>query len=228
MSSRFRSAASLRSPRRRVSRRHRPSHPAHPTDTLVADRNVSRAAQRMNIGEPAMSVSLGRLRSAFGDPLLVRGHGEMAPTSLALAEMARSVLEGVAKLNSSATAFDPRTAGAQLTLTAPGYIAHVLLPRLMNHLERGAPGVRVEARRKNGFAACWGRSRKRFETRIQRLAWRSGSHVRVCLSPLPTQHARRQLYREQLRHIGPGRLERNEDEHQADRYRQHRGETIGS
>jgi DNA-binding transcriptional LysR family regulator len=120
-------------------------------DALMADRSVSRAAQRMNISQPAMSLALGRLRAALGDPLLVRGHGEMVPTSraLMLAETVRSVLDGIGELNSAAAPFEPRSATVQLTLTAPGYIAHVLLPRLMRHLERNAPGVRIEVRAAN-------------------------------------------------------------------------------
>ena len=120
-------------------------------DALMADRSVSRAAQRMNISQPAMSVALGRLRRAFGDPLLIRGHGEMVPTSraLALVETVQGVLEGMGKLTSPAAPFDPRTASVQFTMTAPGYIGHVLLPRLVRQLERNAPGVRLEVRAAN-------------------------------------------------------------------------------
>ena len=120
-------------------------------DALMADRSVSRAAQRMNISQPAMSVALGRLRRAFGDPLLIRGQGEMVPTSraFALLETTRTVLEGMGKLTASAAPFDARTASLQLTITAPGYIGHVVLPRLMRQLEKAAPGVRVEVRAAN-------------------------------------------------------------------------------
>ena len=120
-------------------------------DALMADRSVSRAAQRMNISQPAMSVALGRLRRAFGDPLFLRGHGEMVPTSraLALEDTVRGVLDGMGKLTSAAAPFDARTASLQLTLTAPGYIGHVLLPRLMRQLEKSAPGMRIEVRAAN-------------------------------------------------------------------------------
>jgi DNA-binding transcriptional LysR family regulator len=120
-------------------------------DALMADRSVSRAAQRMNISQPAMSVALGRLRRVFGDPLLIRGHGEMVPTSraLALVETVHAVLEGMGKLTSAAAPFDPRTASLQFTVTAPGYIGHVLLPRLMRQLEKTAPGMRIEVRAAN-------------------------------------------------------------------------------
>jgi DNA-binding transcriptional LysR family regulator len=98
-----------------------------------------------------MSIALGRLRTLFGDPLLLRGHGEMLPTTrgLALIGAVRTMVEGLDTLTSSPTPFDPMTSRNQFTLTAPGYIGHVLLPRLMRQLERSAPGVYVEVRASN-------------------------------------------------------------------------------
>lgn len=117
-------------------------------DALLAERSVSRAAQRLNISQPAMSIALGRLRRLFGDPLFLRGHGEMVPTSRALALSAplRAVLEGLESLASATAPFDPRTSRSQFTITAPGYISFELLPKLVRHLERHAPGIHVDVR----------------------------------------------------------------------------------
>ena len=41
-------------------------------DVLMAERSVTRAAERLSIGQSAMSSTLARLRKLFGDPLLVR------------------------------------------------------------------------------------------------------------------------------------------------------------
>ena len=43
-------------------------------DTIVAEGGVSRAAERLNLTQPAISHALARLRELFGDPLFVR-HG---------------------------------------------------------------------------------------------------------------------------------------------------------
>ena len=40
-------------------------------DALLAERNVTRASQRLHIGQSAASAALARLREHFGDPLLV-------------------------------------------------------------------------------------------------------------------------------------------------------------
>jgi DNA-binding transcriptional LysR family regulator len=53
-------------------------------DALIAERNVTRAAERMTVGQPAMSASLARLRKFFGDPLLVRQGRVLVPTARAL------------------------------------------------------------------------------------------------------------------------------------------------
>jgi DNA-binding transcriptional LysR family regulator len=120
-------------------------------DALMTDRSVSRAARRLNISQPSMSVALARLRKSFADPLLVRGGNEMVPTSRALTlwGTVRGVLDGIDNLGAGAAPFDPRTSRMQFTLTAPAYIGYVLLPRLMRELEKTAPYVRVEVRAAN-------------------------------------------------------------------------------
>ena len=42
-------------------------------DVLLTELNVTRAAQRLNLSQPSVSVQLARLREIFGDPLLLPG-----------------------------------------------------------------------------------------------------------------------------------------------------------
>jgi hypothetical protein len=53
-------------------------------DTLLDERNVSRAAERLHLTQSAMSNALSRLREFFGDALLVPVGRHMEPTALAL------------------------------------------------------------------------------------------------------------------------------------------------
>ncbi|QEI07322.1 LysR family transcriptional regulator [Pigmentiphaga aceris] len=56
-------------------------------DVLLEERNVTKAAKRLHISQPALSAQLSRLRDLFDDPLLVpseAGRG-MVPTAKALA-----------------------------------------------------------------------------------------------------------------------------------------------
>jgi len=52
-------------------------------DVMVKDRNVTQAARRVGLSQPAMSSALNRLRRAFGDPLFVRTVDGMMPTPYA-------------------------------------------------------------------------------------------------------------------------------------------------
>lgn len=53
-------------------------------DVLLAEGNVTRAAQRLRLSPSAMSRSLARLRETTGDPLLVRAGRGLVPTPRAL------------------------------------------------------------------------------------------------------------------------------------------------
>ncbi|KIE96080.1 transcriptional regulator [Actinobacillus pleuropneumoniae] len=59
-------------------------------DALLQERNVTKAAQRLSVTQPAMSAMLNRLRDSFGDPLFVRVQHGIEPTARALALMLRS------------------------------------------------------------------------------------------------------------------------------------------
>jgi DNA-binding transcriptional LysR family regulator len=49
-------------------------------DALLAERSVTRAAERVGLSQPGMSNTLARLRKLFGDPLLVREGMALVPT----------------------------------------------------------------------------------------------------------------------------------------------------
>ncbi|NUO77033.1 MAG: LysR family transcriptional regulator, partial [Lysobacter sp.] len=72
-------------------------------DALLAEHNVTRAAQRLNFSQPAVSVHLAKLREVFGDPLLLPGPRGMRPTARAdaLREPLRQALEAVQRAVSS-------------------------------------------------------------------------------------------------------------------------------
>lgn len=51
---------------------------------LMRERNVTRCAQRLRVGQPSISSSLGRLRTLFNDPLFVRAGQGVQPTAKAI------------------------------------------------------------------------------------------------------------------------------------------------
>src|SRR3546814_12659406 len=52
-------------------------------DALLIEHNVTRAAERLHLAQPTVSVQLARLRDFFGDPLLLPGPRGMRPTARA-------------------------------------------------------------------------------------------------------------------------------------------------
>jgi DNA-binding transcriptional LysR family regulator len=109
---------------------------------LLEERNVSRAAQRLFITQPAMSKTLGRLRDVFADPLFIRASHGVTPTpkALAMAQPLREVLESVGKLVLHAE-FDPASYRGEFVIASTETLGVVILAPLMQELAVEAPGV---------------------------------------------------------------------------------------
>ncbi len=112
-------------------------------DALLAERSVTRAAARIGIGQSAMSSSLARLRTTFGDELLTRAPEGMraTPRALALAEPVRTLLRQIQSLVRRDEAFDPRSVTRTFTIGLPDSTEVLLGPRLLAYLRRHAPGI---------------------------------------------------------------------------------------
>jgi len=112
---------------------------------LLEEQHVTRAAERLQASQPAVSRALGRLRTVFGDPLLVRsGRG------LTLTERARALAPRVADLLRATheltrgNPFDPAQARGTIRLAAPDIVALMLVPPLVEQLASRAPGLGLE------------------------------------------------------------------------------------
>jgi LysR family transcriptional regulator, nod-box dependent transcriptional activator len=112
---------------------------------LLDERHVTRAAVTLGIGQPAMSAALARLRTLFGDPLLVRNGRalELTPMGQTLVEPVREILIGLEHLLTLTPAFDPGKNSRSFTIAASDYVTLVLLRPLLEQLHREAPGVAV-------------------------------------------------------------------------------------
>ena len=111
-------------------------------EALLRRRNVTHAAADVGLSQPAMSRALARLREIFGDPLLVRLRGGLAPTPLAekLAPKAAAALEELRGLF-RAEDFDPSTLRRSIRIAAADAQTILLAPRLIARLQAEAPGV---------------------------------------------------------------------------------------
>lgn len=112
-------------------------------DALMSERNVTRAAARVRVSQPAMSAALSRLRKLLRDPLFVRSAQGLLPTARAreLAEPLSSALRQVEAALVKKPQFVPEKAALTWTLGLSDYPAFLLLPALSQALAKRAPRV---------------------------------------------------------------------------------------
>ncbi|MGH3172205.1 MAG: LysR family transcriptional regulator, partial [Trebonia sp.] len=117
-----------------------------PLNALLDQRHVTRAAESLGIGQPAMSAALARLRRLFNDPLLVRNGRvhELTPMGQSLVEPVRAVLTGLEQVLATTPHFDPGTDERVFTVVASDYVTLILLRPLLERLYREAPRVAVK------------------------------------------------------------------------------------
>ena len=114
-------------------------------EALLAERNVTKAAARLHLSQPAVSAQLKRLRDLFGDPLLIPARHGMTPTTKALAlfEEMRPALDQLRTSIAARRPFDPATAAIAVTIACSDYGQSVVIAPLAIALRRTAPGLRL-------------------------------------------------------------------------------------
>ena len=85
-------------------------------DALLDERNVTRAAERLSLTQPAVSSMLTRLRESFDDPLFVRALYGIVPTERALA-LAKPVKQLMAQIDALLQPEEFVTADCEMTFT---------------------------------------------------------------------------------------------------------------
>ncbi len=115
-------------------------------DALLRERNVTRAAQQLNLSQPAMSNALRRLRALFNDPLLIRTSEGMTPTAraLELEPMLRDVLSKIDQVVQPRGDFEPASVQRVFRIMASDYAESTLLPSVLGKLRTLAPGLTLD------------------------------------------------------------------------------------
>lgn len=116
-------------------------------DALLEARNVTHAAARLGISQPALSARLARLREVFDDPLFVpaaAGRGVVpTPRAAALQDELADVLTRLRRLMEGPAAFDPGRTRRTFTVAIYENPAAILLPGLIARVMAAAPGARM-------------------------------------------------------------------------------------
>lgn len=112
---------------------------------LIRERNVTRAAERLGVTQPAASASLRRLRRHFGDDLLVRRGTvyTLSPLAVQLADQVEALCAAVERVFDTPHSFDPSTSRREFSLVMADYTIAVLGGALARALASRAPRVRL-------------------------------------------------------------------------------------
>ncbi|OGO76330.1 MAG: LysR family transcriptional regulator [Chromatiales bacterium RIFOXYA1_FULL_46_5] len=119
---------------------------------LYEELNVSSAANRLNLSQPALSHKLNKLRHEFSDPLFVRAARGLTATPKAI-NLSAEILQLVSSLegfyqHQSRTDFLSQT--DRLVIYSTDYIESLLLPDLLALLAEQAPQVQLVMRHTQG------------------------------------------------------------------------------
>jgi DNA-binding transcriptional LysR family regulator len=114
---------------------------------IYKTQSVSRAAERLGIAQASASIALNKLRLHFNDRLFSRTSQGMEPTPRAqsIYPELQEALACIEKARGTRGAFAPADTQREFRICMTDISEIVLLPKLVNHLQRTARGLSVEA-----------------------------------------------------------------------------------
>lgn len=123
-------------------------------DAVLKEKNVTRAARRLGVTQPAASAALSRLRRHFGDELLHRSGNryELTPLAELLSTLTAPALLGVQRVFDAAPVFDAASADRKFTVLMSDYGVTVFGDALTTHVAEQAPNVRLQLRDIDAYA----------------------------------------------------------------------------
>ena len=117
-------------------------------DALLKDRSVTKAAERLNLSQPAMSHALNRLREQLNDPLMMRSFHGMDPTPYAesLIEPLSKILNMIERDVLRQEPFDPKKTERAFTIGVDTHLANTIIPPLVLSIITDAPNSNIHSR----------------------------------------------------------------------------------
>ncbi len=114
---------------------------------LYDELSVSRAARRLGMSQPAVSMALRKMRTAFNDPMFIRTARGITPTprAHALIEVARPLFTSVQETLLADENFDPGMTSRPFVFALSDVGEMVFLPRLLERLRSAAPQATIKS-----------------------------------------------------------------------------------
>lgn len=115
-------------------------------DAVMTELNVTRAAERLHLTQPAVSNALKRLRYLLNDELFVKVPSGVSPTPKSI-EIWHPIRDALAQIYQTLqpVKFNPATATATVTIGMNDLIANLVLPKLIAVVEKSAPSINIRA-----------------------------------------------------------------------------------
>lgn len=153
-------------------------------ETLMLERNVTRAAEKLFLGQPTISSALNRLRALFNDPLFIRVGHRMEPTARAneIIVHLSPALDAMSNALSLTRDFDPASSNMTFRIGLSDDVEYGLLPSFLAALRVEAPNVVIVIKQAN----YWN---------ISELLMAGEITVGVCLTKELPANAKRKLLR---------------------------------
>lgn len=113
---------------------------------LLELRNVSRAAERLGLSQPATSAAMARLRRHFDDELLVRNGRtyDLTPFAHSLVPLVDEAMLHIQRATRVRSVFDPGNSEREFVIAASDYAAALIVGPLRRILREEAAGVSVD------------------------------------------------------------------------------------
>lgn len=114
-------------------------------EAIHAEGNLTRAARRLHLSQPALSHALARLREALDDPLFVRKGNRMVPSARTLRLMGplHEALGLITESIQEGARFDAGSSRQEFKLGLRDVFEATALPGLLMQLATAAPAVRI-------------------------------------------------------------------------------------
>lgn len=114
---------------------------------LIEELNVTKAAARLDVSQPAVSRSLARLRDVFNDPLFIRTSHGLSATSKTqeLAPVLKETLSGLERLLQPIE-FIPSTSQRRFVLSTTDFGALTVLPKILDTFQQAAPNATLDVK----------------------------------------------------------------------------------
>ena len=120
-------------------------------ETLMHERSVTRAAEKLFLGQPTISAALNRLRALFNDPLFIRVGHRMEPTARAneIIHHLSPALDAMSVALSLTRDFDPASSDMTFRIGLSDDVEYSLLPPLLRAIREEAPGIVIVIKQVN-------------------------------------------------------------------------------